>query len=313
MTLGSLVVALWCRLPQHLRLVFWCAMYWIDRRLYGKRDLRPQQLPLGLCFESLPEGAREAVMMRFVSSNTSIPMPMVVDFVPGNELTSGGEDYLILTTISVTHPRLTRYTQPQWDSLGKQIRSCVDLLRAFPAPWPEICTFGGRRYNNLRLGWNPTGPFADLNAFNAHLLSLVPPRVRENPKVTPTLAKWRRIVFSHSDLSPRNVLVDSWGRLVGILDWEMTGWFLEYWEHTAALAVDRYTQGDVRGVRARATGWVHLVHECDPRINPPSQDATPRPSRPTYPPNSSSMIYRPSGGSLFQIGAGKQRTLPLVV
>jgi hypothetical protein len=173
--------------------------------------------------------------MRFVSSNTSIPMPTVVDFVPGIELTGGGEDYLILTTISGTHPRLTRYTQPQRDSLGKQIRACVDQLRAIPAPGPEICTFGGGRYNNLRLGWNPTGPFADLDAFNAHLLSLVPPRVRENPTVTATLAKRHRIVFSHNDLSPRNVLVDSRGRLVGILDWEMAGWFPEYWEYTTAL------------------------------------------------------------------------------
>jgi thiamine kinase-like enzyme len=49
------------------------------------------------------------------------------------------------------------------------------------------------------------------------------------------MAKRHRIVFSHNDLSPRNVLVDSWGRLVGILDWEMAGWFLEYWEYTAAL------------------------------------------------------------------------------
>ena len=82
MTLGSLVIALWCRLPQRLRLVFWRAMCWIGRRLYGTRDLRSQQLPLGLWCKYPSEGAREAATMRFVSLNTSISMPIVVGHHP---------------------------------------------------------------------------------------------------------------------------------------------------------------------------------------------------------------------------------------
>lgn len=237
MTLGSLLVRLWRRLPQRARLVFWRMMCWIGRRLYGTKELRSQRLPLGLWCKFPSEGAREAATMRFISSKTSIPMPTVVDFVPGNELTGSGEDYLILTTISGTHPRLSEYNKSQRESLGKQIRECVDQLRAIPAPGPEICTFGGGSYNNLRLGWDPTGPFADLDAFNAHLLSLVPPRIRKDPTVTTALAKRHRIVFSHNDLLPRNILVDPRGQLVGILDWEMAGWFPEYWEYTAALGL----------------------------------------------------------------------------
>ena len=237
MTPRSPAIRLWCRLPQRVRLVFWRIMCWIGRRLYGTKDLRAQRLPFGLWCKFPSEGAREAATMRYVSSRTSIPIPTVVDFVPGNELTGSGEDYLILTTISGAHPRLSEYTQSQRDSLGKQIRTCVDQLRAIPAPGPEVCTFGGGSYNNLRLGWDPAGPFADLDAFNAHLLSLVPPRVREDPMVTAVLAKRHRIVFSHNDLLPRNILVDSRGQLVGILDWEMAGWFPEYWEYTAALGL----------------------------------------------------------------------------
>ena len=237
MTLGSLAIRLWRRLPQRARLVFWRMLCWIGRRLYGTKDLRSQRLPFGLWCKFPSEGAREAATMRFISSRTSIPMPTVVDFVPGNELTGGGEDYLILTTISGTHPRLSEYNKSQRESLGKQIRAFVDQLRAIPAPGPEICTFGGGSYNNLRLGWNPTGPFADLDAFNAHLLSLVPPRVRENPTVAAAMVKRHRIVFSHNDLLPRNILVDPKGQLVGILDWEMAGWFPEYWEYTAALGL----------------------------------------------------------------------------
>jgi hypothetical protein len=107
------------------------------------RDLRSQQLPLGLWCKYPSEDACEAVTMHFILSNTSIQLSTIMDFVPGNELTGSREDYLILTTISSTHPCLARYTQPQWDPLGKQIHACINQLHAFHVPGPEICTFGG--------------------------------------------------------------------------------------------------------------------------------------------------------------------------
>lgn len=41
------------------------------------------------------------------------------------------------------------------------------------------------------------------------------------------------IVFTHADLNMRNVLVHN-GRLSGIVDWENSGWFPEYWDYTKA-------------------------------------------------------------------------------
>ncbi|KAK2800118.1 hypothetical protein FQN51_006359 [Onygenales sp. PD_10] len=38
------------------------------------------------------------------------------------------------------------------------------------------------------------------------------------------------IHFAHGDLSPRNVMVDEGGHIIGLLDWEWAGWFPEYWE-----------------------------------------------------------------------------------
>ena len=39
-----------------------------------------------------------------------------------------------------------------------------------------------------------------------------------------------RIVLTHGDLVPRNILVKN-GRIVGIIDWEMAGFYPEYWEY----------------------------------------------------------------------------------
>lgn len=40
-----------------------------------------------------------------------------------------------------------------------------------------------------------------------------------------------RVVFTHSDLTPRNVIVEKKsGRITGIVDWDSAGWCVEWWE-----------------------------------------------------------------------------------
>ncbi|KAL7628852.1 hypothetical protein AAE478_000367 [Parahypoxylon ruwenzoriense] len=37
-------------------------------------------------------------------------------------------------------------------------------------------------------------------------------------------------VFTHGDLAPRNIMVQE-SRITGIIDWENSGWFPDYWEY----------------------------------------------------------------------------------
>lgn len=46
--------------------------------------------------------------------------------------------------------------------------------------------------------------------------------------------KDHKIVMTHGDLSPRNILVQG-SKVVAILDWEMSGYYPEYWEYVKAL------------------------------------------------------------------------------
>jgi hypothetical protein len=39
--------------------------------------------------------------------------------------------------------------------------------------------------------------------------------------------------FTHGDLAPRNVILRK-GKIVGIIDWDSSGWRPEYWEYTKA-------------------------------------------------------------------------------
>ncbi len=38
-------------------------------------------------------------------------------------------------------------------------------------------------------------------------------------------------VFTHADVAPRNLIVDSTGHITGVIDWEMAGWYPDYWEY----------------------------------------------------------------------------------
>lgn len=42
------------------------------------------------------------------------------------------------------------------------------------------------------------------------------------------------MVFTHNNLAPRNILVRD-GIVVGIVDWEFSGLYSQYWEYVKAL------------------------------------------------------------------------------
>jgi aminoglycoside phosphotransferase (APT) family kinase protein len=47
------------------------------------------------------------------------------------------------------------------------------------------------------------------------------------------------IVFSHGDLRPPNIIVRD-GHVAAILDWELGGWYPEYWEFAKAFQVEHF-------------------------------------------------------------------------
>lgn len=51
--------------------------------------------------------------------------------------------------------------------------------------------------------------------------------------------KRHSIRFTHGDLRPQNIMVRA-GSITGILDWELSGWYPEYWEFAKALYVWRW-------------------------------------------------------------------------
>lgn len=121
--------------------------------------------------------------------------------------------------------------------IAAQLQSYITQLRTIPKATSNrdiaICDTLGVAVRDTRVRFgNPIGPFADEAAFNQVL------RNPDDPART-----GHRIFFTHADLNPRNILFDEavqqdgtlGCRVTGIVDWEMAGYYPEYWEYTKAL------------------------------------------------------------------------------
>ncbi len=81
------------------------------------------------------------------------------------------------------------------------------------------------------------GPYEDQKSFHEGIIKAL--RTSRDGPDTEMVADFIRalpqhsIVLTPSDFTPRNILVDQ-GKIVAILDWEMAGYYPEYWEYVKA-------------------------------------------------------------------------------
>jgi thiamine kinase-like enzyme len=53
---------------------------------------------------------------------------------------------------------------------------------------------------------------------------------------------WPSRVFTHGDLNPFNISIRG-DKVVGIIDWEFSGWYPHYWKHISAWLGNRLSTG----------------------------------------------------------------------
>lgn len=187
---------------------------------------------------------REAETMKFVRDHTSIPVPRVYDAYTDDE----GDGYIIMdyvdgVRLDACWNGLDTATKK---SITSQLRGYMDELRKIPTPLsPYIGRLGYTEVDDLRSQHNLGGPFDTEEEFNSWLLSRIVEHLQGNNDrlrrylteafEKQTREKRHKIVFTHADFHPRNILVRD-GRVVALLDWETAGWFPEYWEFLKAMA-----------------------------------------------------------------------------
>ncbi|KAJ7155014.1 kinase-like domain-containing protein, partial [Mycena filopes] len=183
----------------------------------------------------------EVAAMRYVANHTDIPVPrvwysfkwrnrayIVMDRVPG------------ITLFDALHGGYLQDGDKQ-DALAAQLARHMAQLRSLaPPPGLGISSVLGGPVRCPRLFQDPlygptappppTGPFkseATMNLQLRHLRSLEACA----PIVVAAHSTAHPLLLTHSDLVPRNIMVDyAVGKVVAIIDWEYAGWFPAHWE-----------------------------------------------------------------------------------
>lgn len=200
--------------------------------------------------------------MNYVRAHTSVPVPEIIDVHLEDDADGGGSWMLMqklpgveLGTAWLDMDRGAR------QETTRQLKAHLQQLHQLRPPphlagW--VCSSSGGPAFDHRLSNNKTtcGPFTSVGEFHDFLAAPVRncPRPEWFEKYRCQLADTYGVRFSHADLSWENVLVDpATGDVSGVLDWEMAGFWPEWWEFRKALFGGRsqtWWMEVVRGVMA---------------------------------------------------------------
>lgn len=191
----------------------------------------------------------EVEALRFVAENTTIPVPRVyevgdgyftMDFIPGDTLSKAWD------TISEDDRALVR----------RQLRDYINQLRAIKSPDGIICTFGNRPAVDSRLFLHESGPFANESDYNDFLVSGLQKYgpIRDILRGQLREREGHEIVFSHGDLHAINILVRPGEGIVAIVDWELAGYYPEYFDFVKPYRPANW-----------GCGYYHEFHDISPK------------------------------------------------
>lgn len=186
----------------------------------------------GLVLKRMPasHAPAEAEALRYIRQHTTIPVPRVYASAKGY-----GRSYILMEKIKGTTLAYAWKTlsDQQRDAIVSQLQDYLAQLRTLPSPYGrKVCgANGGSLWDGRITCTKLVGPFEDEASFNDFIVKwsemfLVP---SDLAAIRRRMRDDHRIVFTHGDLAPRNIVVHD-GRISGLVDWGDAGWYPEYWE-----------------------------------------------------------------------------------
>ncbi|CDO73059.1 hypothetical protein BN946_scf185007.g113 [Trametes cinnabarina] len=246
-------------------------VYLLCRQWHDPDSLgRVMFLPFRLVLKIGKDGAgAEADTLRFVRKHTTIPVPRVYVSARGF-----GRTYTLMEDVRGDELQFkwVDMSAEQQSLVLEQLRDYVQQLRKLRpprcVPSGAVCSLYNKALRDGRItSGRPLGPFANEAAFNDCVVEVAEPFMDPSllPRIRERMRDDHRIVFTHGDLAPRNILVQGY-RVVAIIDWEESGWYPEHWELVKALWYP--------GFPKKNTSWVEGMkdvvgreHEADYRTD----------------------------------------------
>ncbi|RLL93933.1 hypothetical protein CFD26_102916 [Aspergillus turcosus] len=168
-----------------------------------------------------PPRLSEAETLRFVRSKTSIPVPEVYDAYVDESIARG---VIVMEYIEgdVLQDVWEDMAEEEQEGIISQLRGYMEELRSIKGDFIGSIDKSSCEDPIFTSELGSFGPYADEDEFNEGIIRAM------------GIAEGHLGFAKRRDLTPRNILVRG-GRVVGIIDWEMAGFFPEYWEYVKAL------------------------------------------------------------------------------
>lgn len=176
----------------------------------------------------------QAEILTFVAQNTkTVPVPEPLGALKIEDVSYMFLPHIKGRTLEMRWPTLTREEK---HTVQANLDSIMEELRRIPPP-PD-CNLGWNdRCKDTRWYTRQSGPIVSEKEFNDFLLSNPLPRTTKMylEMMRSRLRDDHKIVLTHGDLHPRNIMVADDLTITGLIGWEMGGWYPEYWENLKAL------------------------------------------------------------------------------
>ncbi|KAG8767703.1 hypothetical protein FRC16_007286, partial [Serendipita sp. 398] len=194
-----------------------------------------QRLPFGMYakFRGTIDTA-EVAATEFVRQNTTVQVPRILDVIKEKD----GKLFVVMSRLKgePLSGRLQRMEQQSRIQFAADLSDWLHQLRRFPPPSDAVSDFlGGPTLQfNVEI-FKKVGPWTSIGDFHSYLLESVSTSSPFQKICHKSFEKPHRLVLTHGDLSPSNILIDEKDRLCGIVDFGSCGWLPEYWDYVTAM------------------------------------------------------------------------------
>lgn len=204
--------------------------------------------------------AREAEVMNYVASRTSIPMPRVYGvFTEAVEQSDDIITYIVQEQVPgmrLEHA-FESLSASERDAIARQLKGIFTQLRGLTDGQTRLQPFGDDSW--ARTFWfknfQRNFPMSDEDArttrsFLEYFIKIKSRSIRDCDWTRDEFLAFfdlnRAPIFSHGDLTPWNIMVHN-GRISGVVDWAEAGWYPYFWDSfVLERAADRFWQ--IQGV-----------------------------------------------------------------
>ncbi|KAF5313887.1 hypothetical protein D9619_013023 [Psilocybe cf. subviscida] len=160
--------------------------------------------------------------------------------------TDNSEVFMYLSYIAgvTLDSRLETLSEDELTDVARQMETMLGSIRGLRQPLEEIfigTPDRGPIHDQIWRHDKPKCAFSATREFNEALFAFAEGRVPQFPEhelfqyVRASFSDTASIRFSHTDLSPLNIIISPTStEVMGIIDWQESGWYPDFWEYVKA-------------------------------------------------------------------------------